>query len=207
LITRALSATPDGGLDEAAAKEVLDDLERFRGLVVGPGLGRAATTVAAVRRLVAEAPIPVLVDADGLNAVSGQLEPLLHRPAPTVLTPHAGEYARLAGEPVGEDRVAAARRLARRTRAVVLLKGSRTVVAEPGGRAAVNVTGGPWLATAGTGDVLSGIVGAFLARGLSAFEAAVAGAYLHGRAADSGGRVGLVASDLIDALPAVLPAG
>ncbi|HVW34736.1 MAG TPA: NAD(P)H-hydrate dehydratase, partial [Acidimicrobiia bacterium] len=129
---------------------------------------------------------------------------LARRPAATVVTPHAGEYSRLAREPVGEDRVAAARRLAERAGAVVVLKGSRTVVADPTGRVALNVTGGPWLATAGTGDVLSGVVGALAAMGLPAFRAAAAGAWLHGRAADEAGHAGLVAGDLIEALPGVL---
>jgi ADP-dependent NAD(P)H-hydrate dehydratase / NAD(P)H-hydrate epimerase len=204
VITRPLPATPSGALDEDAAKEVLDGLDRFRALIVGPGLGRAPATVAAVRRLVAEAPVPLVLDADGLNALDGDVSLLAARPAATVVTPHAGEYARLAGEPVGEDRVAAARRLAERAGAVVLLKGSRTVVADPTGRAAVNATGGPWLATAGTGDVLSGVLAALAAQGLPVFRAAAAGAWLHGRAADAAGHAGLVAGDLIDALPTVL---
>lgn len=204
VITRPLPATASGALDEAGAKEVLDGLERFRCLVVGPGLGQAEPTVAAVRRLVAEAPVPLVLDADGLNALAGDLEPLRARPAPTVLTPHAGEYARLAGGAVGDDRVAAARRLAERSGAVVVLKGSRTVVAEPGGRAAINTTGGPWLATAGTGDVLSGLLGGLVARRIPAFGAAASAAWLHGRAADRAGHDGLVAGDLIDALPSVL---
>jgi hydroxyethylthiazole kinase-like uncharacterized protein yjeF len=215
VITRSLPATTGGALDEPGAKEVLDGLERFRCLVVGPGLGRAEPTVAAVRRLVADAPIPVVLDADGLNALSGDLGPLRERSAPSVLTPHAGEYERLAGEPVGEDRVAAARRLAERARSVVLLKGSRTVVAGPDGTAAININGGPWLATAGTGDVLSGLLGALVARGMAPFQAAAGAAWLHGRAADFAlpgrgagrpGHHGLVAGDLIDALPDVLAA-
>lgn len=206
VITRPLPAIASGALDEAGAKEVLDGLERFRCLVVGPGLGQAEPTVAAVRRLVAEAPVPLVLDADGLNALAGDLEPLRARPAPTVLTPHTGEYARLAGGAVGDDRVAAARRLAERSGAVVLLKGSRTVVADPGGRAAINTTGGPWLATAGTGDVLSGLLGGLVARRIPAFEAAAGAAWLHGRAADRAGHDGLVAGDLIDALPSVLAA-
>lgn len=212
VITRSLAATAEGALDEAAAKEVLDGLDRFRALIVGPGLGQAGTTVAAVRRLVAEAPVPVVLDADGLNALGGDLGLLASRPATTVLTPHAGEYARLAGEAVGDDRVGAARRLAERAGSVVLLKGSRTVVADPTGRAVVNPTGGPWLATAGTGDVLSGVVGALAARGVPAFEAAAAGAWIHGRAGGTRGldqpspshNAGLVAGDLVDALPSVL---
>jgi hydroxyethylthiazole kinase-like uncharacterized protein yjeF len=153
---------------------------------------------------VAEAPVPLVLDADGLNALDGDLDVLARRPAATLVTPHAGEYARLAGEKVGDDRVAAARRLAERAGAIVVLKGSRTVVADPTGRATINTTGGPWLATAGTGDVLSGIVGALAAIGLPAFRAAAAGAWIHGRAADEAGHAGLVAGDLIDSLPAVV---
>jgi NAD(P)H-hydrate epimerase len=204
VITRSLPATPTGALDEAAAEAVLDGLDRFRALVVGPGLGRAPATVAAVRRLVAEAPIPLVLDADGLNALDGDVDLLAGRRAATVITPHAGEYARLAGEKVGEDRVGAARRLAERAGAVVVLKGSRTVIADPTGRAAINTTGGAWLATAGTGDVLSGMIGALTAIGLPAFRAGAAGAWVHGRASDAAGHAGLVAGDLIDALPAVL---
>src|SRR2546423_12180001 len=143
VITRALPATSAGALDEDAAKDVLDGLDRFRALIVGPGLGPAPSTVAAVRRLVAEAPIPLVLHADGLNALDRDLHLLAGRPAATVITPHAGEYARLAGEKAGEDRIAAARRLAERAGAVVVLQGSRTVVADPTGRAAVNPTGGP----------------------------------------------------------------
>ncbi|MDQ3945692.1 MAG: NAD(P)H-hydrate dehydratase [Actinomycetota bacterium] len=204
VITRSLPATAGGALDDSGSKEVLDGLERFGALVVGPGLGRRKPTVAAVRRLVSEAPVPLVLDADGLNALAGDLDPLLTRSGPAVLTPHAGEYERLAGEAVGDDRLGAARRLARRTRGVVVLKGSRTVVAAPNGQTAINLTGGPWLATAGTGDVLSGMVGALLARGMAPFEAAIAAVYLHGRAADAAGHAGLLAGDLIDALPRVL---
>jgi NAD(P)H-hydrate epimerase len=123
-----------------------------------------------------------------------------------VLTPHDGEFARLAGGPPGEDRIAAARGLAARTGAVVLLKGPTTVVAEPGGRVALSTAGDQRLATAGTGDVLSGVIGALLARGAAPFHAAAAGAWLHGTAALAGPAHGLVASDLVDALPGVLSA-
>jgi NAD(P)H-hydrate epimerase len=204
VITRSLPATPGGALDETGSKEVLDGLGRFGALVVGPGLGLKKPTAAAVRRLVAEAPVPLVLDADGLNALAGDLDPLLARSAPSVLTPHAGEYERLAGEAVGDDRLEAARRLARKARSFVLLKGSRTVISAPNGQSAINLTGGPWLATAGTGDVLSGMVAALLARGMAPFEAGTAAAHLHGRAADVAGHAGLVAGDLIEALPRVL---
>jgi ADP-dependent NAD(P)H-hydrate dehydratase / NAD(P)H-hydrate epimerase len=204
VITKALPATPDGALDEPAAAEVLKAADRFRALVVGPGLGRDDRTASAVRRIVAEAPIPLVLDADGLNALAGDVGPLRARGAPAVLTPHAGEYVHLAGEKVGPDRLAAARHLAERANAVVLLKGPGEVIADGAGRAAINTTGGPWLASAGPGDVLSGIIGGFLARGAEAFWAASAGAFTHGRAADVAGHTGLVAGDLIAALPAAI---
>lgn len=211
VITLALPATPEGALDVRAAATVLRDLDRFGALVVGPGLGRDERTQAAVTQLVADAPIPLVLDADGLNALRGDLAPLRVRHAmvgaAAVLTPHDGEYARLVGEPPGPDRIVAARQLADAADAVVLLKGSATVIAEPGpdGRVALNTTGGPWLASAGTGDVLSGIVGALLARGCGGFAAAAAGAWLHGRAADRAGHTGMIAGDLVRALPAAFP--
>jgi NAD(P)H-hydrate epimerase len=200
VITKPLPATADGALDVDAAAVVLSTLDRFRGLAVGPGLGTEAATQEAVRRLVEASTLPLVLDADGLNALRGSLDPLRRRTGATVLTPHEGEYARLAGRTVGLDRIAAAQELADASGAVVLLKGSTTVVAEPGGRLGLNPTGGPWLATAGTGDVLSGIIGGFLARGTPPFEAAVAGAFVHGRAADAAGHTGLIAGDLVDAL-------
>jgi ADP-dependent NAD(P)H-hydrate dehydratase / NAD(P)H-hydrate epimerase len=204
VITRSLPATKAGALAEAAARDVLAPLERFKAIVIGPGLGTKGSTAAAVRRIVGKAPVPMVLDADGLNGLKGDLRPLASRRAPTVLTPHDGEYARLMGNPPGADRVAAARALANASGCVALLKGSATVIADPDGRARVNPTGNPALATAGTGDVLSGIIGGFLARGARPFEAAAAGAFVHGRAADVAGHTGLVAGDLIGALPATL---
>jgi ADP-dependent NAD(P)H-hydrate dehydratase / NAD(P)H-hydrate epimerase len=204
VITKVLPSTLGGALDATAAAPVLDALDRFGALVVGPGLGGDERTRAAVGRLVAEAPVPIVIDADGLNALARDPAPLRHRRdagrPPAVLTPHEGEFARVAGSPPGPDRMQAARILAERTFAVVVLKGPATVIAAPDGRIAINPTGGPWLATAGTGDVLSGIVGAFLARGVSAFEAAAGAAWVHGRAADHAGHEGLVAGDLVPAL-------
>ena len=202
VITKTLPATADGAL--AGLGDLLASLGRFRVVAVGPGLGTAEPTRAAVRELVAKVPVPLVLDADGLNAFAGDAEALRERPAPTVLTPHDGEYARLAGEPVGSDRVDAARRLATRSGCVALLKGPATVVADPAGRAAISPTGGAELATAGSGDVLTGIIAGFLARGLPPFEAATVGAFVHGRAGDVAGHTGLIASDLIVALPRTL---
>lgn len=189
------------------APEVLDGLDRFKALVVGPGLGRATPTEDAVRTLVAKSSLPTVVDGDGLSALGEHAaEVITARPPtapPPVLTPHDGEFARLTGQAPDADRLESVRSLARSANAVVLLKGSTTLVAEPGGRVLVATAGDARLATAGTGDVLSGIIGGLLAQGVPPFEAAVAGAHVHGRAADLALPHGMVASDLIDHLPAV----
>jgi hydroxyethylthiazole kinase-like uncharacterized protein yjeF len=145
--------------------------------------------------------LPVLVDADGLSMLAEHQGLVRGRGAPTVLTPHDREFERF-GTELGPDRIGAARRLATDLGAVVLLKGDATVVAAPDGTTFVNGTGTPWLATAGTGDVLSGITGALLATGLPAAEAAAVGAHLHGRAGQLAARRGpLLAGDLIRRLP------
>jgi hydroxyethylthiazole kinase-like uncharacterized protein yjeF len=146
--------------------------------------------------------VPTVVDADGLTALGADAASVVG--PTTVLTPHDGEFARLAGGPPGDDRLAAARDLARHTGAVVLLKGPATVVAAPDGSALVSTSGDERLATAGTGDVLAGIIGGLLAAGLAPQRAAAAGAFLHGRAGALGWRRGLVAGDLPAALPAAL---
>jgi len=188
-------------------RDVLDELERFRALLVGPGLGRTDATRAAVRALVAAAPIPVIVDADGLVALGdtdAAAAVIASRRHPTVLTPHEGEFAGLAGSPPGPDRIGSVRALARRTGATELLTGSTTVVAAPDGRVLLENEGDARLATAGTGDVLSGVVAAFLAQGLDAPEAAAGAAFVHATAGHLGWRRGLVAGDLVDLLPAAL---
>ena len=206
VVVRSLPATPEGGFDEDAGRIVVRDLAgRFGSIGLGPGIGRDPRGLQAARRIVAEAPCAMVVDADALNALADDPAPMRVRHAAglarPVLTPHAGEYERLAGEPVGDDRIAAARRLAERTRAVVLLKGPGTVVATPGGRVAVCPHGGPELAAAGTGDVLTGVIAALLAFGAEAFEAAAAAAWLQAEAAlDAGTGASLVASDLLAAL-------
>lgn len=187
---------------------VLDGLGRFGALVIGPGLGREESTVAGVLDLVARASVPTLIDGDGLHALvqhpGGPVAALRHRTAVSVLTPHDGEYRQLTGHEPGADRLAATRRLAADTGAVVLLKGPVTVVAAPDGAALFVTNGDNRLATAGTGDVLSGIVGALLAAGVVPLRAAAAGAWIHAEASRRGPRRGLVAGDLPDAVPLVL---
>ena len=155
---------------------------RVQAWVVGPGLGTDDTGAAALW-FALDTDLPVIVDADGLTILAAHPDLVTSRSAPTVLTPHAGEFARLAGSPPGDDRVGATRRLADRFGATVLLKGNVTVIADPGGPVYLNPAGQSWAATAGSGDVLSGVIGALLAAGRPAAEAAAAAAFVHARAA------------------------
>jgi hydroxyethylthiazole kinase-like uncharacterized protein yjeF len=179
------------------ADEVLADLDRVHALVVGPGLGRDDATTAQVRELVARAGVPLVIDADGLFALGKRAaDQLRARSTATILTPHDGEFTRLTGAAPGSDRLAGVRAAAARFGVTLLLKGSTTIVADPDGHALLVNSGGPFLATAGTGDVLSGVIGAFLAAGVEPVEAAAAAAHVHGRAGALGLRAGLVATDL-----------
>jgi len=183
-------------------EDVWDAAERARALALGPGLGRSEESKALVRRLLEETDLPAVVDADAL----WELEPFL-RSAPTVLTPHSGELARLLGVEsawVDAHRLEAAHRAIERFDCVVLLKGEGTIVAAPGERVLV-CPGFPSLATAGTGDVLTGVIGSFLAKGMDARLAAAAAATAHSEAAaEAPQRAGLIASDVIEMLPYVL---
>ncbi len=208
MMTRPL-AERDGALAVSALEQVLEAAGRGGALVLGPGLGRSPYAVELARVLAEQAPLPLVLDADGLNAHAQMLPSLAARDAATVLTPHAGELGRLLGVDSAEvqaRRLQHARDAAQLAQAVIVLKGDDTLVAEPGGTVAISPGGSPGLATAGTGDVLSGVIGAFLAQGLDAFTAAAAGVLLHviaGRIAarEAGCAEGVIASDVIAALP------
>jgi NAD(P)H-hydrate epimerase len=212
-MTAPVPDTAERGL-AGAAEDALLALAAERDVVaLGPGIGRSAETAALVRALCKRLERPLVLDADGLNAFAGDAAALRARPAPTVLTPHPGEAARLlgvTGAAVVGDRLGAARRLAAATGCVVLLKGAPSVIARPGEPPLVNPTGGPALASGGTGDVLTGLVAALLAQGLSAGDAAGLGAWLHGLAGDriasARGPSGLVAEELADAVPEAVQA-
>ena len=202
-----LPETPEGAIADGDGA-LAEALGRAHAVVLGPGAGRDPITSAWIRATLATLGAPAVLDADGLAAFVGH--PLAAGPAGLVLTPHAGECLRLLGpdDPHPDaDRIGAARALAARTGAATLLKGAGTVVATADGRATVNPTGGPELATAGTGDVLAGLIGALLARGRSPRDAAVAGAYVHGlageRVAETLGE-GATASDVVAAIPAAI---
>ena len=202
----------DGHLTTAAANAILEAAERAAAVVLGPGLGRADETFELVTSLVDRIDAPLVIDADGLNALAGKLELLAPRTAPTVLTPHAGELGRLLGvdsAEVGAHRLASATEAAARAQATVVLKGDDSIVAAPGRGPIVNGLASPALATAGTGDVLSGMVAALIARGLEPRAAAAAAVHAHTRAGRAAAdRVGaaesVIATDVIEAIPSGL---
>jgi ADP-dependent NAD(P)H-hydrate dehydratase / NAD(P)H-hydrate epimerase len=202
----------DGALTPAAVEPALERLRRAAAAALGPGLGRTPGARAFARTILARIDVPLVIDADGLNALAeGFPRDLPERGAPTVLTPHAGELGRLLdleSDEIGRRRLAHARAAAERADAIVVLKGDDTLVAHPGGTVAVSPGGAPALATAGTGDVLSGVTAAMLAKNIGAFDAVCAAVFLHLRAgqlaADAHGPEGVIASDVVAALPRAL---
>jgi hydroxyethylthiazole kinase-like uncharacterized protein yjeF len=211
-------ADRDGHFDGAHAPEALKMIVAGKNaLIVGPGIGVSDDTKRLVEWLIVDAcepARPLLLDADGLNALAELgCETAKRARGPVVLTPHPGEAARLLGvtnAAINDDRISAARRLAERTGASVLIKGARSVIASPAGDIYINSTGNPGMSTPGVGDALSGIVGAMLAQGMAPLDALALGVFVHGHAADRVaarmGRVGYIAGDLIDELPAALEA-
>jgi hydroxyethylthiazole kinase-like uncharacterized protein yjeF len=196
------------------ADDVVELAERAGAVALGPGLSRADGALEFARRVAREVDTPLLIDADGLNAHAGELEALRERSAPTVLTPHAGELGRLLekeSSEVGAHRLACAREAAERSGSIVVLKGDDSIVAGPEGPVAISPGATPALGTAGTGDVLSGVIATLLAKGLDPFAAASAGVLAHAyagmHAADRHGADYVVAGDVIDALPAALGGG
>ena len=216
LLEAMMVALPEdgGALAEGAVEPALKALRRADAVVLGPGLGRSEGAQAFARAMFARVDAPLVVDADGLNALAGVFrDDLPQRRGPTILTPHAGELGRLLdveSAEVGRARLAHARAAAGRSGAIVVLKGDDTLVVAPTGRVAISRGGAPGLATAGTGDVLSGVLGAMLAKGLAPDHAACAAVYVHvhaGRlAAEPHGPDAVIASDVVTSLPAALNA-
>jgi NAD(P)H-hydrate epimerase len=212
-MTAPVPEAPGGCFGRQAEKPVLELAAARDVVALGPGLGRSDETRAFVRAVTRALANPLVLDADGLVAFEGGLAELRARSAPTILTPHPGEAALLLGATpaaVNADRPAAARRLAAETGALVVLKGAATVCAEPGGALLVNPTGGPALASGGTGDVLTGVIAGFLAQGLAPRDAAGLGVFAHGAAADRlaerHGPAGVLAGEVAGALPDALRA-
>jgi len=215
LIIRPQADTPAGNLSEAAVEDLLAASGQMQAVALGPGLGTEETTKRAIVKLLGGISVPMVADADALNALSQNPDALKEAKGPRILTPHSGEMARLLGitaEAVEADRLGSASRCAEKYAAITVLKGARTVVAEPPsdragpeGRQFVVPTGNAGMATAGTGDVLTGVIAAFLAAGLPALSAALLGAYAHGLAGDlardAKTELALTASDITEHLP------
>ncbi len=207
-MTFPLPETYDRALDTRALAPILELAEHASVLAIGPGLSREPETAVLIRRLVARVDRPMVIDADGINALADAAVILEGEHAPAVLTPHPGEMARLMGvsaAKVQEKRARFAKAAADRYNSVIMLKGACTLVAERGRPLTVNPTGNPGMASGGTGDVLTGVVAGLISQGLLPFEAAAAGAYLHGLAGDiAAARLGepsLLAGDVLKAVP------
>lgn len=196
----------EGKLSEEAIPEILERLPRLDAVLIGCGLGQSEGTLSVVKAVLENAECPVVVDADGINVLSAHKDILRGRAYPTVLTPHDGEFARLGGA-IGEDRMAAAGRLAKDLGCIVLLKGHRTCITD-GITGYRNTTGNPGMAVGGSGDVLSGMIVSLLGQGIAPLEAAACGAWLHGAAGDllaeESGQYGLLPSDMLKVLPRLM---
>ncbi|HET6370422.1 MAG TPA: NAD(P)H-hydrate dehydratase, partial [Nitrospiria bacterium] len=207
-MTAPLPESPDGTLSSAALKPLLNGVQGKEAVAIGPGLSQNPETQEIIRELIFGAPLPVVIDADGINALAGKTDGLRSAPGARVLTPHPGEMARLIGtatQKIVDDPMGEAERFATEHRVVLVLKGAQTLIATPDGSLLINPTGNPGMATGGSGDVLTGMIGALLARGVPPPEAAALSVYLHGLAGDLAasdrGETGMTPSDLIDEIP------
>lgn len=196
----------NGMLSGAAVPQILERLPRMDAVLIGPGLGQSAGTLAAVKAVLEGFDGPVVVDADGINILAAHKDILRGRAASTILTPHDGEFARLGGV-VGNDRAAAAENMARQLGCIMLLKGHETVITD-GVETYINHTGNPGMAVGGSGDVLAGILVSLLGQGIAPLDAAACGAWLHGAAGDlcaaRMGQYGMLPGDMVSALPRLL---
>jgi hydroxyethylthiazole kinase-like uncharacterized protein yjeF len=208
-MTLPLPETGNRTFSRVAVKPALEFAQKCSAVALGPGISRNKGTDSFVHDLLRQLKVPVVVDADGLNALAANINVIKARQAPTVLTPHPGEMSHLIGKSTAEiqqDRRECAVEFAREWNVILVLKGHGTVVASPSGEALTNPTGCSGMASGGAGDVLTGLIGGLLAQGLSARDAAVIGVYLHGLAGDIASETstewGMVASDIVRALPA-----
>ncbi len=211
LMTMPLEETSQTTIALEALPAIENLLDTVSVCVVGPGMSRFSEANALLRAILKRSGIPVLIDADGLNALEKDVGILASRQVPIVITPHPGEMARLTGKNIEEiqsQRLEIAREAAREWGVTVVLKGNKTLVAAPGGEVFLNIRGNPGMATAGSGDVLSGIIAGFIAQGMQVKHAAVVGVYLHALAGDEAavslGQRGLIAGDIINHLPGVI---
>ena len=196
----------DGKLSRDALPEILERLPKMDAVLLGPGLGQSQGVSEIVRAVLVQADCPVVLDADGINVMAKHIHVLRGRQAPTILTPHDGEFARLGGV-MGENRVEAAEQMARDLGVIMLLKGHRTTITD-GSTTYINRTGNPGMAVGGSGDVLAGIIISLLGQGIAPLEAAACGAWLHGAAGDRCaaeiGQYGMLPTDMLHVLPRLL---
>ena len=196
----------DGKLGVDAVPEILERLPRMDAVLIGPGLGQSEGTLMVLKAVMENAACPVVVDADGINLLAAHKDILRGRTSPTILTPHAGEFSRICGKLSG-DRQSAAEAGARDLGCVMVLKGHGTCITD-GVRTCINPTGNPGMAVGGSGDVLAGIITALLGQGIDPLEAAVCGAWLHGKAGDvcaeAMGEYGMLPTDMLEVLPRLL---
>jgi len=211
IMTLPLAETTQQSLSLSAFNQIKKLYKKFDVIAVGPGLGAHTSTQKLVLKIIKSSTVPLIVDADGLNALATSVHSLEMAKAAVILTPHPGEMARLTRKKTSEieaDRSTTAKAFAKKYKVTVLLKGHRTVVADKTGQIYINKTGNAAMATAGSGDVLTGVIAAFVGQGLSAFDAAKYGAYYHGLAGDKAirtkSKLSLIATDLINSLPIVV---
>lgn len=208
VIVRSFSAIPGEGFSKRALIGIKEETNQADVLAIGPGLGHHPQTAALVKDLILEINKPVILDADGLNAFEGREKALRRHRGPLVVTPHQGEFARLTGkskEEIQSQKTSLVKQFAETTGAVVLLKGNRTLVASPDGELYENQSGNSGMATAGAGDVLTGMIASLVGQKIPLYVAACLGAYLHGVAGDLAakekGEYGLIAGDILDKIP------
>lgn len=196
----------DGVLSRTAIGEIQSRLTTMDAVLIGPGLGQSEDTLAVTAFVLQNAACPVVVDADGINLLAAHKDILRGRTAPTILTPHEGEFRRLGGQ-IGQDRLAAAEAMARELGCILVLKGHDTCITD-GATAYINTTGNPGMAVGGSGDLLAGVITAFLGQGLSPLDAAARGAWVHGAAGDlcarEIGEYGMLPTDMLETLPRLL---
>ncbi len=209
VMTVSLPETENGGISAEACQDIMAASDKKQAAAIGPGLSTHPSTVELVHNLISGLAIPMVIDADGINAIAQQPDVLLQANAPIIVTPHPGEMARLApGAHIQENRIDVAQETARKYNVFLVLKGIRTVVASPDGDVYINPTGNPGMATGGTGDVLTGVIAGLLAQGMTPLDAATTGVFLHGLAGDLAaeekGEYGLIAGDLMNTIPAAI---
>jgi len=211
IMTLPLKETREQTLALSAFDQIKDFYSGYNTIAIGPGLSQNPDTQRLILRIIETSPLPLVIDADALNALCHHLNILTKTSAPKILTPHPGEMSRLTGEiksAIEKRRKSVADAFAKRNKCTLLLKGAKTIVASPGKKIYTNTTGNSGMATAGSGDVLTGMIAAFVAQGLSGFDAAKYGAYLHGKAGDLAAknktRLSMIASDIIEYIPKVV---